>query len=182
MSIYQILVAGGGGFIGGHLVAKLRTLYPGRVRSVDVKPMDEWYQVFDDVDNQVLDLRLLEACKQACSDVSWVYNLAADMGGMGFIENNKTLCMLNVLIDTHLLQAAHAAGAKRFFYASTACVYNTDKQSHANIEPLREDDAYPAMPESAALDALQDDVLCSIFAFVVDEDAPESHHLVILRL
>ena len=82
MTIYQILVAGGGGFIGGHLVAKLRTTYPGRVRSVDVKPMDEWYQVFDDVDNQVLDLRLLEACKQACADVSWVYNLAADTGGM----------------------------------------------------------------------------------------------------
>ena len=147
MSIYQILVAGGGGFIGGHLVAKLRTTYPGRVRSVDVKPMDEWYQVFDDVDNQVLDLRLLEACKQACADVSWVYNLAADMGGMGFIENNKSLCMLNVLIDTHLLQAAHAAGATRFFYSSTACVYNINKQNHADIEPLREGDAYPAMPE-----------------------------------
>jgi len=142
-----ILVAGGGGFIGGHLVEKLRTRFPGRVRAVDIKPLDEWFLVFEDVDNQVLDLRLEPACREACAGTSEVYNLAADMGGMGFIENNKGLCMLSVLINTHLLQAAQEAGTSRFFYASSACVYNADKQSQADIEPLREADAYPAMPE-----------------------------------
>ena len=147
MSKDLILVAGGGGFIGGHLVEKLRTRFPGRVRAVDIKPLDEWFLVFEDVDNQVLDLRLEPACREACADTSAVYNLAADMGGMGFIENNKGLCMLSVLINTHLLQAAQEAGTARFFYASSACVYNADKQSQADIEPLREADAYPAMPE-----------------------------------
>jgi len=142
-----ILVAGGGGFIGGHLVEKLRTRFPGRVRAVDIKPLDEWFLVFEDVDNQVLDLRLEPACREACAGTSEVYNLAADMGGMGFIENNKGLCMLSVLINTHLLQAAQEAGTARFFYASSACVYNADKQSQADIDPLREADAYPAMPE-----------------------------------
>ena len=147
MSNNLILVAGGGGFIGGHLVEKLRARFPGRVRAVDIKPLDEWFLVFEDVDNQVLDLRLEPACRLACADTSEVYNLAADMGGMGFIENNKGLCMLSVLINTHLLQAAQEAGTSRFFYASSACVYNADKQSQADIDPLREADAYPAMPE-----------------------------------
>ncbi|MBX3424813.1 MAG: NAD-dependent epimerase/dehydratase family protein [Pirellulales bacterium] len=141
-----VLVAGGGGFIGGHLVAQL--LSEGhKVRSVDVKPIDEWYQVFDGVDNVVADLQLKDACEMACDGVGDVYNLAADMGGMGFIENNKALCMLSVLINTHLLQAAKKHKCDRYFYASSACVYNAEKQTNEDVVPLKEADAYPAMPE-----------------------------------
>jgi GDP-D-mannose 3', 5'-epimerase len=142
----MVLVAGGGGFIGGHLVDSLRA--DGyRVRSVDVKPLSEWYRVFDDVENVVADLRLLESCQDACRGVGTVYQLAADMGGMGFIEHNKALCMLSVLINTHMLQAARDQGVESFFYSSSACVYNADKQRDENVTPLKEDDAYPAMPE-----------------------------------
>ncbi len=142
-----VVVAGGGGFIGGHLVAKLRELGHKNVRSVDIKPLDQWYQVFDDVENVQADLKLKEACEAACDGANRVYNLAADMGGMGFIENNKALCMLSVLINTHLLQAANDAGVDKFFYASSACVYNADKQKCEDVVPLKEEDAYPAMPE-----------------------------------
>ncbi|MCA9238767.1 MAG: NAD-dependent epimerase/dehydratase family protein [Planctomycetales bacterium] len=142
-----LLVAGGGGFIGGHLVARFRDMGFTRIRSVDIKPLDEWYQVFDDVENVQADLKLRDACIDACRDAHRVYNLAADMGGMGFIENNKALCMLSVLINTHLLEAAQAAGVDRFFYASSACVYNADKQVNEDVVPLKEEDAYPAMPE-----------------------------------
>src|SRR5207342_2174002 len=106
-------------FIGGHLVADL-IRQGADVRSVDVKPIDEWYQVFDKIDNRQLDLREKDACKEAVADRELVYNLAADMGGMGFIENNKALCMLSVLINTHLCMAAKdAGGVRRFFYASS---------------------------------------------------------------
>jgi nucleoside-diphosphate-sugar epimerase len=142
-----ILVAGGGGFIGGHLVAHFRNQGHKRIRSVDIKPLDEWYQVFDDVENVEADLKLREACQAACHGVGEVYNLAADMGGMGFIENNKALCMLSVLINTHMLEAALDAKVDRFFYASSACVYNADKQRSEDIVPLKEEDAYPGMPE-----------------------------------
>ena len=142
-----IVVAGGGGFIGGHLVEYFRKQGATRIRCMDVKPMNEWYQVFDDVENVVADLEGKQACLDACKGAYEVYNLAADMGGMGFIENNKALCMLSVLINTHMLQASVAAGVKRFFYASSACVYNGDKQRNPLVTPLREEDAYPAMPE-----------------------------------
>jgi nucleoside-diphosphate-sugar epimerase len=142
-----ILVAGGGGFIGGHLVARLRALGKYRVRSVDIKPYDEWYQIFDDVDNQIADLTELRACQTANHGVTEVYNLAADMGGIGFIEGNRALCMLSVLINTHLLMAARAANVARYFYASSACVYNAGKQSSPQAAALREADAYPAQPE-----------------------------------
>ena len=142
-----ILVAGGGGFIGGHLVNRLRKRGDCRIRSVDIKPLDEWYQCFDDVENVVADLKGRAACDAACQGASEVYNLAADMGGMGFIENNRALCMLSVLINTHLLQAALEARTERYFYASSACVYNADKQRSADVAPLKESDAYPAMPE-----------------------------------
>jgi nucleoside-diphosphate-sugar epimerase len=142
-----ILVAGGGGFIGGHLVNRLRQRGDCRIRSVDIKPLDEWYQCFDDVENVVADLKDRSACDAACQQASEVYNLAADMGGMGFIENNRALCMLSVLINTHLLQAALEARTQRYFYASSACVYNADKQKSADVVPLKEADAYPALPE-----------------------------------
>src|SRR5256886_1315950 len=146
MASEKIVVCGGGGFIGGHLVADL--LRQGKqVRAVDVKPFEEWFQMFPEAENLQLDLRDKESCERATADVDLVYNLAADMGGMGFIENNKALCMLSVLINTHLLLAAKEMGVERYFFASSACVYNADKQKSAAVIPLREEDAYPAMPE-----------------------------------
>ena len=143
----HVLVTGAGGFIGGHLVRRLREEGVGRIRAVDCKPKDEWYQVFDDVENVQADLQLLDACRDVTEGVDTVFNLAADMGGMGFIENNKALCMLSVLVSTHMLVAARDAGVERFFYSSSACVYAADKQSTPEVRPLRESDAYPADPE-----------------------------------
>jgi len=114
---------------------------------VDIKPQNQWYQVHGNAENVVADVQGIEACLQACHDVDQVYNLAADMGGMGFIENNRALCMLSVLINTHMLMAAKECGVERFFYSSSACVYNADKQVDTNVIPLKEADAYPAMPE-----------------------------------
>ena len=142
-----IVICGAGGFIGGHLIADLINQGYTRIRAVDIKPLDRWYQKYDAVENLTLDLQELPACRQATKDAHWVYNLAADMGGMGFIENNKALCMLTVLINTHLLKAAQEAGVSRFFYSSSACVYAHDKQTDPNITGLKEADAYPAMPE-----------------------------------
>src|ERR1041385_4322549 len=147
MKSEKIVVCGGGGFIGGHLVADLVRQGHQDVRSVDIKPLDEWYQRTPGVDNLQLDLSLLEAADKALKGAHTVYNLAADMGGMGFIENNKALCMLTVLINTHLLMAARKHGVKRFFYASSACGYNGDKQKNPNVTALKEEDAYPALPE-----------------------------------
>ena len=142
----KILVAGGGGFIGGWLVKEL--LSKGcKVSAVDIKPLSEWYQVFPEANNSSKDLSLLDKCTQSTVGIDEIYNLAADMGGMGFIESNKAACMLTVLINTHLLMAAKANGVSRFFFSSSACVYNADKQSKTLIEPLKEEDAYPAMPE-----------------------------------
>jgi nucleoside-diphosphate-sugar epimerase len=142
-----ILVTGAGGFIGGAMVADLRRQGYKRIRAVDIKPLDEWYQVFDDADNLVLDLNLKESCEQAAEGASEVYNFAANMGGMGFIEANKALCMLSVLINTHMLQAAQKYGAEKFFYSSSACVYNGEKQTDPNNPGLKEEDAYPALAE-----------------------------------
>lgn len=142
-----ILIAGGGGFIGGWLTRSLRDQGFTNVRVVDTKPFDLWYQVFADYDNQVLDLQDANACKLAVQGMKYIYNMAADMGGMGFIELHKAECMLSVLINTNLLQAAKAKGTERFFYASSACVYAADKQETPNVPALKESDAYPAMPE-----------------------------------
>jgi nucleoside-diphosphate-sugar epimerase len=142
-----VLVTGAGGFIGGHLIGELRRLGYRRLRAVDVKPVDQWYQTFHDVDTQQLDLRDRDACRTAAKDAREIYNLACDMGGMGFIETHKAECMISVLINTHMLMAAREAKAERFFYSSSACVYAADKQTRADVAPLRESDAYPAMPE-----------------------------------
>src|SRR5664280_534046 len=142
----KIVVGGAGGFIGGHLVKEL--VKKGHfVRAVDLKPLNEWYQVSGDADNLVLDLRLRENCYKAVNGYSEVFNLAADMGGMGFIENNKAACMLSVLINTHLLLAAKECGIDRFFYASSACVYNGEKQTDPHNPGLKESEAYPAWAE-----------------------------------
>lgn len=142
-----IVVCGAGGFIGGHLVSKLMQESNFSVRAVDQKPFEQWYQKFDQAENMVLDLQEMESCQKAVEGASEVYNLAADMGGMGFIENNKALCMLSVLINTHLLMGAKESGVERFFFASSACVYNHDKQTDPSVTGLKEADAYPAMPE-----------------------------------
>ena len=141
------VVCGGGGFIGGHLVGDL--LQKGfQVRCVDVKPTNEWYQVHPQAENVVADLNLREKAFDAVKGNDVVYNLACNMGGMGFIEKNKGLCMISVLINTHLLLAAREVGVQRFFYASSACVYNADKQTSKTTDVyLKEEDAYPAMPE-----------------------------------
>jgi nucleoside-diphosphate-sugar epimerase len=141
------VVCGAGGFIGGHLVKSLRASGVNVVRAVDVKPLEDWYQVTDGVESLSLDLKDKDNCLVAADGVSLVYQLAADMGGMGFIENNKALCMLSVLTNTHMLVAAQAKGVKRFFYSSSACVYNGEKQTTPDVVALKESDAYPALPE-----------------------------------
>lgn len=143
----KVLVCGAGGFIGGHLIADLLRQGYQDIRAVDLKPISEWYQAFPGVENLQLDLQEKQACERSVEGARWIYNLAADMGGMGFIENNRALCMLSVLINTHLLMAAKGAGAERFFYASSACVYAADKQTSPDVTALKESDAYPAMPE-----------------------------------
>ncbi len=142
-----IVVCGAGGFIGGHLVAELVRAGHRRIRAVDIKPLDAWHHSMPEVENTQLDLRLRESCGEALKDARQVYNLAANMGGMGYIEHNRALCMLNVLINTHLLIAAREQGVERYFFASSACVYNTDRQRDPEVIPLREQDAYPALPE-----------------------------------
>lgn len=142
----KALVAGAGGFIGGHLVASL--LADGfEVRAVDIKPISEWWQVHGDVENVVGDVSLLEVARSATTGCDHVYNLACDMGGMGFIELNKALCMLSVLTNTHLLVGARDAGVERYFFSSTACVYPVGLQSEEHVVALKESDVYPADPE-----------------------------------
>jgi nucleoside-diphosphate-sugar epimerase len=141
-----ILVTGAGGFIGGHLTGMLRQRGHS-VRAVDIKPFDKWCQCFRDVDNRQLDLRRLDDCRAAVQGVAEIYNLACDMGGMGFIETHKAECMISVLINTHMLIAARDAHVRRYFYSSSACVYAAGKQTRADVTPLKEQDAYPATPE-----------------------------------
>ncbi len=142
-----ILVTGAGGFIGGHLVDDLRKQGFTSIRAVDAKPQSEWFQYFPDVDNRELDLRSLESCREALDGARYVFNLAANMGGMGFIEANKALCMLSVLINTHLLIASREAGVERIFYSSSACIYPVHRQDSTEVPALKESDAYPAQPE-----------------------------------
>jgi nucleoside-diphosphate-sugar epimerase len=143
----RIVVAGAGGFIGGALVADLRSRGCSPIRAIDIKPPQHWYQSFDDVENVSLDLNLKENCEIAVHGATEVYNLAANMGGMGFIEHNKALCMLSVLINTHMLQASLKHGVRKYFYSSSACVYNGDKQKGFEAPSLKEEDAYPALAE-----------------------------------
>jgi GDP-D-mannose 3',5'-epimerase len=143
----KAVVCGAGGFIGGHLVQSLIANGVDVVRAVDIKPLDEWYQVSKGVESLSLDLKDKDSCLTAATGAEVIFQLAADMGGMGFIENNKALCMLSVLTNTHMLMAAREKGVERFFYSSSACVYNGEKQTNPDVVALKEEDAYPALPE-----------------------------------
>jgi nucleoside-diphosphate-sugar epimerase len=160
-----ILVTGAGGFIGGHMVRRLKALGQTTIRAVDVKPLSEWHQLHDGVQNVTADLTRLEDCRAATDDVKRVFNFASDMGGMGYIETHKAACMLSVLINTHLLVAARDAGVDRYFFASSACVYAADKQADSDVAPLRESDAYPADPEDGyGWEKLFSERMCRHFA------------------
>ncbi|WP_440924887.1 NAD-dependent epimerase/dehydratase family protein [Candidatus Pelagibacter sp.] len=142
----KYLVCGAGGFIGGHLVKNL--MEDGHeVVCADIKPKHLWFQFFDENENYDLDLKEYEHCLKVSKDVDYIYNMACNMGGMGFIENNKAECMLSVLINTNLLRASLINKVKKYFFSSSACVYNGSKQKNTFIEGLRESDAYPAEPE-----------------------------------
>lgn len=140
------LVVGSGGFIGGHVVARLVN-EKHNVRAVDIKPKEYWFQKFDECENHSLDMKYLDNCRLMTKGIDYVLNLACNMGGIGFIENNKAECMLSVLINTNLLQASLENNVKKYFFASSACAYNTELQKDINIKGLKEQDAYPAMPE-----------------------------------
>ena len=143
----KILVVGAGGFIGGHLVKKLIELN-NQVVACDIKPKEFWFQDFDTVSNHYSsDMKEINNCKNLTQDIDYVFNMACNMGGMGFIENNKAECMQSVLINTNLLIACRENKVKKYFFSSSACAYNTSLQQKTFIEGLREEDAYPALPE-----------------------------------
>ena len=142
----KYLVCGAGGFIGGHLVSSL--INDGHeVLCVDIKPLENWFQIFDTNKSFSLDLKEYENCLEVTKNIDFIYNMACNMGGMGFIENNKAECMLSVLINTNLLRACLVNKIKKYFFSSSACVYNANKQNSIFIDGLKETDAYPAMPE-----------------------------------
>ena len=142
----KYLVVGGGGFIGGHLIKKL-IMQGHSVMAADIKPLDLWFQKFDQSKNYSLDMQEIENCFSMTKNIDYVFNLACNMGGIGFIENNKAECMLSVLINTNLLRACKINKVKKYFYSSSACAYNTSLQQNPNVSGLKEEDAYPAMPE-----------------------------------
>ncbi len=142
----KYLICGAGGFIGGHLMADL-VANGHDVVCADIKPQEFWFQHSEKNKNYSLDLKEFENCLKVTEGVDYVYNMACNMGGMGFIENNKAECMLSVLINTNLLRACLVNKVKRYFFSSSACVYNGSKQKEVFIEALKETDAYPADPE-----------------------------------
>jgi GDP-D-mannose 3',5'-epimerase len=142
-----IVVAGAGGFIAGSLVRYFADQGFTNIRAIDRKPLPEWYQRVPGVQNLSMDLSYLENCKRAVEGAVEVYNLAADMGGMGFIERFRVECLRSILVNTHLIDEAYKAGVDRYFFSSSACAYNTDLQKDPNVRALKESDAYPAMAE-----------------------------------
>ena len=142
----KCLIAGAGGFIGGHLMKRLQ-LDGHEIICADIKPTSSWFQISDKNKNLSFDLKDFKNCLQVCDGVDYIFNLACNMGGMGFIENNKAECMLSVLINTNLLRAGLQNKISKYYFSSSACVYNASKQNDTFIEGLKEEDAYPAMPE-----------------------------------
>lgn len=142
-----IVITGAGGFIAGSLVRYFRDRGFARIRAVDKKPLPDWYQVIPGVESLSLDVSYEENCHRVCEGAAEVYNLAADMGGMGFIEKFRVQCLRSILINTHMLEAAWRAGAQRYFYSSSACAYNVLLQKDPNVRALKESDAFPAMAE-----------------------------------
>lgn len=142
-----IVITGAGGFIGGALARHFHDKGFTRIRAIDKKPLAEWYQRVPGVESLCLDVSDEENCARACEGANEVYNLAADMGGMGFIERFRIECLRSVLINTHLIEAAYRSGVERYFFSSSACAYNTDLQKDPKVRPLKESDAYPAMAE-----------------------------------
>ena len=142
-----VLICGAGGFIGGHLVANFLKEKKYNIICADIKPIEYWFQSFDFLKNFSLDLKEYENCIRVTKNVDYIFNMACNMGGMGFIENNKAECMLSVLINTNLLRSALKNNIEKYFFSSTACVYNASKQSNNFIPGLKEEDAYPADPE-----------------------------------
>ena len=142
----KCLIAGAGGFIGGHLMKRLQ-LDGHKIICADIKPISSWFQVSDKNKNLSLDLKDFKNCLHVCDGVDYIFNLACNMGGMGYIENNKAECMLSVLINTNLLRAGLQNKIKKYYFSSSACVYNASKQNDTFIVGLKEEDAYPAMPE-----------------------------------
>jgi len=142
-----IVITGAGGFIAGALTRYFAEQGFTRIRAVDKKPLYEWYQIVPGVESLCLDVSEKENAIRACEGAKEVYNLAADMGGMGFIERFRVECLRSVLINTHMIEAAYNAGAERYFFSSSACAYNTTLQQDPNCRALKESDAYPAMAE-----------------------------------
>ena len=142
-----IVIAGAGGFIAGSLARYFHDKGFTRIRAVDKKPLPEWYQRVPGVESLCMDLSEEASCRRAVEGAAEVYNLAADMGGMGFIERNRVACLRSILINTHMVESAHRAGVERYFYSSSACAYNTDLQKDTHVRELKESDAYPAMAE-----------------------------------
>jgi len=142
-----IVVTGAGGFIGGSLVKYFRDEGFTRIRAVDKKALPDWYQIIPQAESLCFDVSNEENSRRVCEGAVEVYNLAADMGGMGFIERFRIECLRSILVNTHMIEAAYRAGASRFFFSSSACAYNTDLQKDPKSRALKESDAYPAMAE-----------------------------------
>jgi len=143
----KILICGAGGFIGGHLANHFLVNSEYELVCADIKPEVNWFQIFDKNKNYSLDLKNYENCIKVTEGAEYIFNMACNMGGMGFIENNKAECMLSVLITTNLLRASVENKAKKLFFSSSACVYNAVKQLETFVPGLKETDAYPAEPE-----------------------------------
>jgi nucleoside-diphosphate-sugar epimerase len=160
-----IVITGAGGFIGGALAKYFLDKGFTRIRAVDKKPLDEWYQQHPAVQNLVLDCSQEQNCFRVCEGASEVYNLAADMGGMGFIERFRVECLRSILINTHMIEAAARSGVERYFFASSACAYNTELQQDPNVRALKESDAYPAMAERGyGWEKLMSEIFCQEYA------------------
>jgi nucleoside-diphosphate-sugar epimerase len=175
-----VVVTGAGGFIGGHLVAELKNRGHERIRAVDLKPLGRWYQEHEGVENVSADLREVDPCQAVSADATYVFNLAADMGGMGFIETHKADCMVSVLINTNMLIAARDHGVEHFMFGSSACVYNGERQTDPNVTALKEADAYPALPEDGyGWEKLFSERMCRHFMedYGISVRAPRFHNV-----